>query len=65
MLWAENGHGFQFHKVETMFGERAAHGQPTARFGTIKNSPDCSLTKKGPCEIACVSLLDMRSMNDV
>ena len=32
-LEAENGHGFQFHKVESMLGEMAAHGQPTARFG--------------------------------
>ena len=32
--------GSQFHKVEPMLGERAAHGQPTARFGTVKNSPE-------------------------
>ena len=37
-FWAENGHGFRFHKVEPMLGEWAAHGQPTARLGTIKNS---------------------------
>ena len=37
--WAKNGHGFRFHKVEPMQGERAAHGQPTAQFGTVKNSP--------------------------
>ena len=24
--WAENGHGFRFHKVEPMLGERAVHG---------------------------------------
>ena len=24
-----------FHKVEPMLGERAAHGQPTARLGTV------------------------------
>ena len=29
-----------FHKVEPMLCERAAHGQPTAWFGTVKNSPD-------------------------
>ena len=34
--WARNGHGFLFHKVEPMLGERAAHGQPTAQFGTVK-----------------------------
>ena len=32
----------RFHKVEPILGERAAHGQPTARFVTVKNSPDCS-----------------------
>ena len=32
----------RFHKIEPMFGERAAHGQPTTWFGTVKNSPDCS-----------------------
>ena len=31
--WAENGHEFQFHKVEPMLGERVVHGQPTAHFG--------------------------------
>ena len=30
----------RFHKVEPMLGERAAHGQPTAHLGTVKNSPD-------------------------
>ena len=29
--WAGNGHGFRFHKVEPMLGEKAAHGQPTVR----------------------------------
>ena len=32
--------GFRFHKVEPMFGEWDAHGYPTARLGTVKNSPD-------------------------
>ena len=36
---AGNGHGFWFHKVEPMLGEWAAHGQPTAHLGTVKNSP--------------------------
>ena len=36
----------RFHKVEPILGERAAHGQPTARLGTVKNSPDLlDLTK--------------------
>ena len=30
-FWARNGHG-------SMLGEWAAHGQPTTRLGTIKNS---------------------------
>ena len=38
--WAGNGHGFRFHKVEPMLGERAVHGQPTACLETVKNSPD-------------------------
>ena len=36
----QNSHGFRFHKVEPMLSEWAAHGQPTARLRTIKNSPD-------------------------
>ena len=28
--WAGNDHGFRFHKVEPMLGERASHRQPTA-----------------------------------
>ena len=39
---------------------------PLLGFGTVKNSPGLlDWTKNGPCEIACVLLLDMRSMNDV
>ena len=37
--WARNGHGFRFHKVQPMLGERVVHGQPTAHLGTVKNSP--------------------------
>ena len=33
----------RFHKVESILGERAAHGQPTAHLGTIKNGSDCLL----------------------
>ena len=53
---AENGHGFRFHKVEPMLGERVAHGQPIAQIGTIKNSPGCMLDRKCPCVI-CMKLL--------
>ena len=35
---AGNGHGFRFHKVESMVDEWAADRQPTARFGAAKNS---------------------------
>ena len=38
----------RFHKVESMLGEMAAHGQPTTRLGTIKNSPDCLLDQYCP-----------------
>ena len=38
----------RFHKVELMLGERAAHGQPTARFEIVKNSPDCLLDQDCP-----------------
>ena len=37
--WTGNDHGFRFHKVEPMLGERDVHRQPTAQFGTIKSSP--------------------------
>ena len=48
--WAGNGHGFRFHKVEPMLGEWAAHGQPTACLGTVKNSPSLlGWTENGPC----------------
>ena len=36
--------------VEPMLGEWAAHGQPTARLGTVKNSPGwLGWTGNGPC----------------
>ena len=48
--WAGNGHEFRFHKVKPMLGERAIHRQPTARLGTVKNSPDLlDWTENGPC----------------
>ena len=48
--WDGNGHGFRFHKVEPMLGERAAHGQPTVQFGTVKNSLGLlDRTENGPC----------------
>ena len=41
-----NGHGFQFHKVEPMLGERATHGQPTAQIGIVQNIPDLLVGSK-------------------
>ena len=47
---AGNDHDFGFHKVEPMLGEWVAHGQPTARLGTVKNSPGLVCwTEIGPC----------------
>ena len=33
--WTENDHGFRFHKVEPMLGERAVHGQHMDGCGTV------------------------------
>ena len=55
----------RFHKVEPMLGERATHRQPTARFGTVKNSPDCSWTKMVHVKLLVCVLLDIRSINEV
>ena len=38
----------RFHKVEPMLSERAAHGQLTARLGTVKNSLGCLLDQDCP-----------------
>ena len=38
----------QFQRVEPMLSERAAHGQSTARLGTVINSPDCLLDQDFP-----------------
>ena len=38
----------RFHKVESMLDERAAHRQPTARLGTVKNNPNCLLNQDFP-----------------
>ena len=51
--------------MEPMLDEGAILGHPMYYFGTFKNSSDCLLNQNGPCEIACMWLLDMRSMNDV
>ena len=48
-----------------MFSEWAAHGQPTALFGTVKNSPDLyELDQKRPC-IVCMKLFEMNDLSCV
>ena len=48
--WAGNGHGFWFHKLKPMLGERAVNGQPTTHLGIVKNSPGLlDQTENGPC----------------
>ena len=51
MYEAENGHGNRFQKVEQMFDEWAAHGQPTCSvLGLLKTvSGLCEMDKKRPC----------------
>ena len=56
---------FGSKEVEPMLDEGVVHGQPMYCYGTVKNSSDCLLDQNGPCEIACMWLLDMRGMNDV
>ena len=56
-----NDHGFRFHKVEPMLSERAAHGQPTSQFGTVKNSPDVLVRPKN----VHVKLLEVNGLNRV
>ena len=63
--WVENDHGFRFHKVEPMLGERVAHGQAIAQFRTVKNSSGLHDWTKMVHVKLLVLLLDMRSMNDV
>ena len=47
-----------------MLGERAAHGQPIARFGNVKKVSVCLLDRKCPCVI-CLNLLKMNDLNCV
>ena len=49
-FWAGNDHEFRSHEVEPMLSEWVAHRQPTARLGTVKNSPGLlGWTENGPC----------------
>ena len=46
------GNRIRFQKVELRLEEWAAHGQPTAGFGTVKISPGlCKLDKNHPCDV--------------
>ena len=45
---------FGSKEVEPMIDEGAVHGQPTYRFGIVKNRPNYLLDQIGPCEIACM-----------
>ena len=51
MYEAGNGHGNRFQKVEQMFDEWAAHGQPTCSvLGLLKTVPGlCEMDHECPC----------------
>ena len=63
---AENGHGNRFQKVEQMFDEWAAHGQPTCPIlGLLKTVPgSCELDKKHPY-VVCMKLFEMNGLSCV
>ena len=49
-----------------MLGEWAAHGQPTAHLGTVKNSPGLlGWTEIGPCVFQAKYCLNMDGLNCV
>ena len=64
MYEAEKGHGNQFQKVEQMFDEWAAHGQPTCFFlGLLKTVPGlCELDQKRPY-VVCKKLFEMNDLS--
>ena len=52
--------------MEPLLGEWVAHGQPTARLGTVKNSPGLlGWTKIGPCVCSTKILLELDGLNCV
>ena len=55
---AGNGHGNRFQKVEQMFDEWAAHGQPTCSvLGLLKTVLGlCEMDQKRPC-VGCLKLM--------
>ena len=60
MYEAGNDHGNRFQKVEQMFDEWAAHGQPICSvFGLLKIVPGlCELDQKHPC-FGCRKLFEV------
>ena len=64
MYEARNGHGNRFQKVEQMFDEWAAHGQPTCSvLGLLKIvSGLCELDQKRPC-VVCMRLVEMNGLS--
>ena len=65
MYEVENGHGNRFQKVEQIFDEWAAHGQPTVLFWGCKNSPGLyELNQKRP-SIVCMKLLEVNGLSCV
>ena len=61
-FWVGNGHGFRFH----LLGEWAAHGQPIAHLGTVKNSLGLlGWTKIGSCVFQAKYCLNWMAWNCV
>ena len=64
MYEVENGHGNRFQKVEQIFDEWAAHGQPTCSvLGLLKTIPGLSeLNQKRPY-VVCMKLFKMNGLS--
>ena len=64
MYEAENGHGIGFHKVDSMFGEWAFHGQHTVLFsGLLKTVPGlCELDQKRSY-VVCMKLFEVNGLS--
>ena len=64
MYEAGNGHGNLLQKVEQMFDEWVAHGQPTCSvLGLLKTVPGlCELDQKRPY-VVCMKLFEMNGLS--
>ena len=64
MYEAGNGHGNRFQKVEQMFDEWAAHGQPTCSIlRLLKTVPGlCELDQKRPY-VVCMKLFEVSGLS--